>query len=153
MNDRDDLDVSAELSGEYLKKDDVEGGPLQFVVLAAERKQFEARDGKPEKKQWVLTLEGDPTYKLALNQTNLRTFADAWGTKAKFWIGRTFEAYFDATVQMHGKRTGGLRVRPEPIARPAASRLAAAPATVPATTPAPALPAAETGSDNDPIPF
>jgi len=114
----DDLDVSAELHGTFLKAADVKEGPLTYQISRAERVLFEARGDEPARTKIVVTLEGEPVRKLALNKTNLEVFCGAWGKRTSGWIGKAFDAYHDPEVRdLHGKRTGGLRVRLRP-ARP-----------------------------------
>jgi len=52
---------------------------------------------------------------------------DAWGKDARTWVGRMFDAYYDASVRdPSGKKTGGLRVRvrelPPMVAAPAVTK-------------------------------
>lgn len=151
-NSDDELDVSKELKrGDYLKKADVEAGPLTFGVKSVDWQSFDARDGKPAEKRLVLTLDGDPVRKLALNKTNLEVFADAWGPKAKYWVGCMFDAFFDPNVFMHGKRTGGLRVTPRSVSTTVATPVRRA---VPAAVPVSDRELLDDPlTDDDPVPF
>jgi len=120
-------DVSQLLGGEYLRAADVELGPLTFGITCVQYETFEAKgEKKKAEKKVVLTLDGDPVRKLALNQTNLQTLMDAWGKDARLWVGKVFDAYFDKTVRdPSGKPTGGLRVRVRAVAQLAGVRAGA----------------------------
>src|SRR5688572_4745227 len=101
-----DLDVTADLAGTYLRKEEIqESGPRRFTIADAERVVFEARDGKPAKPKIVLTFATDPVRKMSLNDTNLDTVKSEWGTKAVAWLGRTIEVFYDPDVRFQGKRT------------------------------------------------
>jgi hypothetical protein len=107
-----DLDITADLGGQYLKKADFEAGEWKrFVVIAVDRVMFEARNGKPAQTKIVVTFEGEPQRKLALNKTNLRILAKVWGKNAAAWIGRTLFVGIDENVSFGGEQVGGLRVR------------------------------------------
>ena len=99
----------------YLGTKDVHAGPLTFGIAKVEIEHFPAKGDKKAERKLVLSLAGDPPRKLSLNQTNLQTLTDAWGTDARNWVGQVFDAYCDRTVRdPSGKVTGGLRVRVRP---------------------------------------
>jgi hypothetical protein len=113
-------DVTADLSGVYLKKQDLADGPLRLTISEVERVTFEARAGKPAEPKWVLTFAGEPVRKLGLCKTNLAVLAKAFGRKVTPWIGQTIEVYLDQSVMFAGQLTGGIRVRiPKPARRSA----------------------------------
>jgi hypothetical protein len=105
------LDVTSDLSGVYIKRADVEHGDYRFVIAAASRETFEARDGKPAQTRVVLTSADTPPRKFPLNKVNLRTLVTAWGTIANRWIGQTIWIHHDPTVEVGGVVKGGQRVR------------------------------------------
>ena len=104
-----DLDVSADLGGQFLKREDVDQRGRSFTIQQVSRETFEARDGRPAQTRVVLALEGER--KFSLNKTNLKALAQAWGKKTAAWHGRTLVVYLDAHVQNRGQVVGGLRVR------------------------------------------
>jgi hypothetical protein len=123
-----DLDVSADLAGVYLKKSDVEDGPLTFTITAVERVLFEAKAGRPAQSRVVLSFEGDPLRRLSLNKTNLGIVVKAWGKHTSKWIGHTIDVELDEGVTFAGQLVGGLRVKMrKPLRRSAEPVIAAAP--------------------------
>jgi hypothetical protein len=104
-------DVSGDLTGVYLKKQDLEDGPLSQHIAAVDKVLFEAKGGKPAETKWVLTFTGEPTRKLTLNKTNLSVLAKAFGKRTGPWVGQTVEIYLDESVMYAGQLTGGLRIR------------------------------------------
>lgn len=125
-----DHDVTGDLSGTYLKKRDVEDGPLTLKIASVEKVAFEARNGKPAESKWVLTFASDPIRKLALNKTNLSLLAKGFGKRTGPWIGQTVEVYFDETVSFGGELRGGIRIRvPKSVRRPAPAAVTTNPDT------------------------
>jgi hypothetical protein len=113
-----DHDVTGDLSGTYLKKRDVEDGPLMLKIASVDKMQFESRNGKPAESKWALTFACDPIRKLTLNKTNLSLLAKGFGKRTGPWIGQTVEVYFDETVSFGGELIGGIRIRvPKPVVR------------------------------------
>src|SRR5262245_18514339 len=113
-----DYDVTADLSGTYLKKRDLEEGPLRLTVASVDKVTFEARNGKPAQSRNVLTFATEPVRKLGLNTTNLSLMAKGLGGRTGPWIGQTIEVYWDDTVCFGGQLTGGVRVRVLKLSRP-----------------------------------
>jgi hypothetical protein len=111
MTEYDD-DVSGDLGGQYLKKEDLVSGPLLLTIASVTRQTFEARAGKPPEAKWVITFAGEPTRKMGLNKTNLSILAKAYGRRATGWNGQRIEVYLDEGVMFAGRLTGGMRVRP-----------------------------------------
>ena len=125
-----DYDVTGDLSGTYLKRRDLEDGPLMLTIASVDKVTFEARNGKPAESKWVLTFATDPIRKHGLNKTNLSLLAKGLGKRTGAWIGAEIEVYWDETVSFGGQLTGGIRVRvPKPAKRPTAG-----PAVVPDET-------------------
>jgi hypothetical protein len=106
-----DLDVSGDLAGTYLKKSDVEDAPLTFTIKSVDRVLFEARAGRPAQQRVVLSFEGDPLRRMSLNKTNLGICAKAWGKYTAAWIGRNVTVELDEGVTFAGQLVGGLRVK------------------------------------------
>jgi hypothetical protein len=104
-------DVTSDLSGVYLKKQDVEDGSLSLVIASVDKVVFDAKGGKPAEAKWVLTFTGDPVRRMTLNKTNLSILAKAFGKKTGPWTGQTIEIYLDESVMFAGQLTGGIRVR------------------------------------------
>ncbi len=120
-----DYDVSADLSGTYIKRRDLEDGPLTLKTASADKVIFEARNGKPAESKWVLTFATDPVRKLGLNKTNLNVMAKNFGKKTGAWLGQLIEVYWDDNVSFGGELRGGIRIRvPKPKRRPSASSAA-----------------------------
>jgi hypothetical protein len=112
-----DLDVSSDLAGVYLKKSDVEDGPLTFGIQSVERVTFEAKGNRPAQVRVVLTFAGEPVRKLSLNKTNLGICVKAWGKFANKWIGQMLDVELDEGVQFAGQLVGGLRVKVRKLRR------------------------------------
>jgi len=103
-------DVSADLSGSFLKQSDFEIDPaITFTIARVEKKTFEAKNGRPAEAKWVVTFEGDRC--LGLNKTNLQLLAKWFGTRNSAWIGKRITVYRDESISFGGRLTGGLRVR------------------------------------------
>jgi hypothetical protein len=114
----DDDDVSGDLTGSFLKQSDFEQQPEQlFTITSVEKKDFEAKNGRPAESKWVVTFEGDRC--LGLNKTNLQLLAKWFGKKANAWKGQRVTVYRDESISFSGRLVGGLRVR-----RPAISSTA-----------------------------
>lgn len=128
-----DLDVTGDLSGANLKKDDLAAGAQRFTVTAVARAFFEARDGRPAANKIVLTFAGEPARKLVLNKTNLRVMADTFGARTSAWLGKPIVVYVDPTVTIGADRVGGLRIYIEPV--PVMVTSPAMPVTAPVTRP------------------
>ena len=106
----DDDDVSADLSGQFLKQSDFDRDPaLTFTIASAEKKAFEAKNGRPAESKWVVTFEGDRC--LGLNKTNLALLAKWFGKKPSAWTGKQITVYRDESISFGGRLVGGLRVR------------------------------------------
>jgi hypothetical protein len=119
-------DVTGDLSGVYLKKQDVADGALSLVIASVDKVVFDAKGGKPAEAKWVLTFMGDPPRRMTLNKTNLSILAKAFGRKTGPWTGQTIEIYLDASVMFGSQLTGGIRVRIPKLSRrpvPAAAAL------------------------------
>lgn len=91
-------DVSADLTGQYLKKQDAVDAPLVLTISSVGKQLFEARAGKPAESKWTITFAGDPSRKMTLNKTNLSILAKAFGAKTASWIGQRVEVYVDEGV-------------------------------------------------------
>jgi hypothetical protein len=106
----DDDDVSGDLSGSFLKQSDFDNDPaITFTIARVEKKQFEAKNGRPAEAKWVVTFEGDRC--LGLNKTNLQLLAKWHGKKASAWTGKRVTVYRDESISFGGRLVGGLRVR------------------------------------------
>jgi hypothetical protein len=106
----DDDDVSADLSGQFLKQSDFEDRPSQlFTIQRVEKKTFEAQGGRPAESKWVVTFDNDKC--LGLNRTNLQLLAKWFGKKAGTWVGQKVVVYRDESITFGGRLVGGLRVR------------------------------------------
>ena len=102
------MDVSSDLTSGYLSKRDITE-PTTFVIKAAERKKFEAKNGRPEEKKVVVLLEGEKHGEVlfANNKTNLRTIVEAWGKDTDAWIDRQIVIWNNPDVMFGSDRTGG----------------------------------------------
>lgn len=111
-------DVSALSSGVYLNAADVKDGDLTFAIESVSIETFD-KDGKKQRRL-VLAVAGDPPRRLSLNETNRLILCAAWGTAAKQWVGYVFDCWYDPSVRSPaGAKTGGLRVKPRTITKPA----------------------------------
>ena len=120
-----DHDVTGDLSGTYIKKRDLEDGPLLLTIASVDKVTFEARNGKPAESKWTLTFACDPIRKFSLNKINLSLTAKGYGKRTGNWIGQPIELYLDETVSFGGELIGGIRVRvPKLSQRPAAAPVA-----------------------------
>jgi hypothetical protein len=104
-------DISADLSGAFIKKQDLENGPLSLVIIAADKTLFEAKNGRPAEEKWVLSFEGDPIRKRTMNKTNLAWMAKYHGRKPSAWLGQRIELFWDENVSFAGQLVGGIRFR------------------------------------------
>jgi hypothetical protein len=103
-------DVSSDLSGQFLRQADFEDGRGKvFTIARVEKTRFEAKNGRPEEKKWVLTFDDDRS--LSLNRTNLALLAKYFGKHSSKWVGQTIAVYRDESVSFGGRLVGGLRVR------------------------------------------
>jgi hypothetical protein len=93
------MDISDQLLSGFIKVGDIAGGPRRDVVAYATRNRF----GKTD-----LEMQGGGT--LSLNQTNLRTIANAWGNETNDWIGKELEMYV-GKVNYQGQDMDSVLVR------------------------------------------
>jgi hypothetical protein len=106
----DDDDVSAELSGAALSKADFDGGQTHvFTIARVDKKEFEAKNGRPAETRRVLTFDGGKV--LTLNRVNLSLLAKWFGPRPSKWVGHLIEVYRDESVMFGGQLTGGWRLR------------------------------------------
>jgi hypothetical protein len=110
--DDDDLDVSADLTGSFLKQADFSDDErVLFIITAVKKEHFAASNGRPEADQWVVTLSRTGReQRFGLNKTNLALLAKWYGKKATAWIGKPIIVWKDPTVTFGGRLVGGLRV-------------------------------------------
>ena len=113
-----DEDVTGDLSGVYLKRQDFDNGDLTFTVASVDKVLFEARNGKPAEQKWALTFASEPVRKFSLNKTNLALMAKGYGKKTGSWVGTSIEMFLDESVSFGGQLVGGIRIR-IPKRRPA----------------------------------
>jgi hypothetical protein len=110
MYTNDDDDVSGDLSSAFLKQSDFDRDQaIVFTILRVEKKQFEAKNGRPAESKWVVTFDGERC--LSLNKTNLALLAKWFGKKAGAWKGKKITVYRDESISFGGRLVGGLRVR------------------------------------------
>jgi len=103
-------DVSADLSGQFLRQADFDDGNGKvFTIARVDKTLFEAKNGRPEEKKWVVTFDGDRS--LSLNRTNLALLAKWFGKHASEWVGQKVTVYKDESISFGGRLVGGLRVR------------------------------------------
>jgi len=127
-----DDDVTGDLSGVYLKRQDFDNGDLVFTIGSVDKVTFEARNGKPAEQKWALTFACEPPRKFTLNKTNLALVAKAFGKKTGAWVGKRITLFLDESVSFGGQLVGGVRIRlPKPAAKPKAP--------VPTQTPPPEI--------------
>lgn len=93
------MDISDQLLSGFIKVADIARGPRRDVVAYATIGRF----GKTD-----LEFQGGGT--LSLNQTNLRTIANAWGTETNDWIGKELEMYV-GKVNYQGQDMDSVMVR------------------------------------------
>jgi hypothetical protein len=106
----DDDDVSSDLSGSFLRQSDFsDGSGIVFTIATVEKKDFEAKNGRPAESKWVVTFVGGRC--LGLNKTNLQLLAKWFGKLSRNWIGKRVTVYVDESVAFGGRLVGGLRVR------------------------------------------
>jgi len=105
-----DDDVSADLTGSFLKQSDFETDPaITFTISRVERTHFEAKNGRPAEDKWVVHFDDDR--QLGLNKTNLALLAKWFGKKPSAWTGKRITVYRDESISFGGRLVGGLRVR------------------------------------------
>jgi hypothetical protein len=105
-----DDDVSSDLTGSFLKQSDFDTDPaITFTIRRVEKKDFEAKNGRPAESKWVITFDGERC--LGLNKTNLQLLAKWFGKHAKAWVGQRITVYKDESISFGGRLVGGLRVR------------------------------------------
>lgn len=119
MSPHYDDDVSGDLTGSFLKQSDFDRDPaITFTIARVEKKDFEAKNGRPAESKWVVTFDGDRC--LGLNKTNLQLLAKWFGKRASAWRGQKITVYRDESISFGGRLVGGLRVRkPQPQDVPA----------------------------------
>lgn len=108
----DDLDddVSADLTGQFLKQSDFPNDTgLTFTIARVEKIHFEAKNGRPAEDKWVVFFEDDRC--LGLNKTNLALLVKFFGKHHRAWVGKAVAVYKDESVSFGGRLVGGLRVR------------------------------------------
>lgn len=102
------MNINQMYPGTYLKGADFANGPqvLTIAGIAMENVgQGQNREVKP-----VLRFQG-VDQALVLNATNGQAIAILYGDETDNWLGQPIELYFDSSIMMGSKRTGGLRVR------------------------------------------
>jgi hypothetical protein len=105
-----DDDVSADLTGQFLKKADFDDrSAIVFTIMRVDKRTFEARNGRPAQDKWVVTFDGDRC--LSLNKTNLQLLAKWFGKRARAWQGKKVTVYWDESVSFGGQLVGGMRLR------------------------------------------
>ena len=116
---RADDDVSADLTGQFLKQSDFDTDPaITFRIARVEKMHFEAKNGRPAEDKWVVHFDTDRC--LGLNKTNLSLLAKWFGKKPSAWTGKPVTVYKDESISFGGRLVGGLRVRkPQPADTPA----------------------------------
>jgi hypothetical protein len=106
-----DTDITSDLSGVYVKRQDFDLGDLVFTVTSVDRVVFEARNGQPAEQKWALTFEGDPPRRFTLCKTNLALMAKFFGKRTGAWVGQRIELYLDESISFGGRLVGGTRIR------------------------------------------
>jgi hypothetical protein len=110
MTTQFDDDVSADLSGSFLKQSDFDRDPaITFTITRVEKAHFDAKNGRPAEDKWVVHFDGDR--QLGLNKTNLALLAKWFGRRASTWKGQKVTVYKDESISFGGRLVGGLRVR------------------------------------------
>ena len=109
------MDISEQLLSGFIKVGDLADGPRRDAIMSIRPGNF----GKPD-----VEFQGGGT--LSLNQTNLRTLANAWGTETDDWIGKEIELYVGETVYNNQRRDSVL-LRPISPAMPMSERKPPAP--------------------------
>lgn len=106
------------LESKYLKKEDIGEGKLYTV--AGFKKENLAQEGEPPEYKWVMRFE-EAEKPLVLNSTNIQLCEKAFGSDdTDDWIGKKLVLYVDENVSFGGKIVGGIRVRAQKKAKPAA---------------------------------
>jgi len=99
-------DVSDLLGGQYLHNENLpqeNNGHVVWRVTEFRKDTFQGR------RRGLLCFDGTDKA-LVLNQTNLKTLVEAWGTESDLWIGRPLELYRDWTT-MQGRTVACIRLR------------------------------------------
>ncbi len=107
---RDDV-----FKGKYLAVSDLDGQDWLVTIRAAKMEDV----GTEEEKESKLILYFEKQDRgIVCNPTNWDTIEALHGEDTVGWIGKNITLFTDPTVKYKGKRTGGIRVRPEiPAAR------------------------------------
>jgi hypothetical protein len=102
------------MESKYLKKSDVEAGPMNVKVVSCLQENVALED-KPVEMLWIMRFQGIKKG-LIMKKTNLNLMVLATGQRnSDFWPGCDITLYNDPTVQFKGEMVGGIRVMvPQP---------------------------------------
>ena len=96
-----------ESESKFLKADDLKGQAIKVVISGAKVEPMTADPNGDHK--LVVYFEGKEKG-VALNQTNFKTLAGAFGSDSDYWMGKTIEL-FSMMVDYQGKMVPALRLR------------------------------------------
>ena len=107
-------DINSMMESKYLKKSDVEAGPMNVKVVSCLQENVALED-KPVEMLWIMRFQG-VNKGLIMKKTNLNLMSLATGQRnSDFWPGCDITLYNDPTVQFKGEMVGGIRIMvPQP---------------------------------------
>jgi hypothetical protein len=131
-------DINNMMESKYLKKSDVEAGPMNVKVVSCQQENVALED-KPVEMLWIMRFQGVKKG-LIMKKTNLNLMSLATGQRnSDFWPGCDITLYNDPTVQFKGEMVGGIRIMvPQPGMQP--------------QTPQQQAPQSQPAPDNNPAP-
>ena len=100
------------IKSKFIRGKDLEGKPPLTLTIADVTEELVGRGGRQEIK-CVLWFNEDHRG-LSINKTRVLILEAAYGPETDLWIGKRVRLYFDATVEMGGRRVGGVGVLTPP---------------------------------------
>jgi len=97
------------LTGNFIKKEDVQAEDVTLTIANVEPVQFTNADTQQVDRRLQVTFNNDK--KLTLNATNLQILIKRFGAHTQNWIGQAVTLYFDDNVTYAGRLVGGVRIR------------------------------------------
>ena len=96
--------------GNYLKKEDVNGRPVVKIVNVS----AESVEGK--EKDMLVVHFAESKKPLILNKTNIKSLSEIFGSyNTGIWRGQV-TLYVDDNIIFAGRKVGGIRIAPAPVA-------------------------------------
>jgi hypothetical protein len=83
-----------------------------IVTITGITEENVAQENSPEELKWCVCFS-ENSKPFVLNQTNMALIGMVTGSdETDNWKGKKVEVYFDPSIMMKGKVTGGMRIRP-----------------------------------------